>query len=126
MSCSSENAKSTVDAPNATVAGPGRRSGARPGVRPGRRSSARPGLRPGRRWGARPGVRPVAGPAPPGARAGGSSRPGQAEHPLGDDVAQDLRGAGLDGVPAAAQLLVLPVAAPEAALAVELRVRAEQ
>src|SRR5512133_2578341 len=39
-----------------------------------------------------------------------SARPRQAEHALGDDVAQDLARPGFDRVAAAAQLLVAPVA----------------
>src|SRR3954447_13957246 len=45
---------------------------------------------------------------------------GQADDALGDDVAKDLRRTGLDRVAAAAQLLVLPVAVPDRAVAVEL------
>ena len=55
-----------------------------------------------------------------------SARPRQAEHALGDDVAQDLRRAGLDRVAAAAELHVLPVAAVGCVLGEELRVGAEQ
>src|SRR6186997_910998 len=53
-----------------------------------------------------------------------SSRPREAEHALGNDVAEHLGGARLDGVAAAAELLELPVAAR---LAVhQLRLRAVQ
>src|SRR4029079_19454380 len=55
----------------------------------------------------------------------GSAGVGEAEHSLGDDVAEDLRGARLDGVAAAAELLVLPVAAVRRVLLAECAVRAE-
>src|SRR5690349_9620126 len=45
-----------------------------------------------------------------------SSASRQPEHALGDDVAEDLGGSGLDRVAAAAQLLVVPPAVVEDAL----------
>src|SRR5690242_21536856 len=54
-----------------------------------------------------------------------SAAPGHPQDPLGDDVAEDLAGAGLDRVPARAQLLVLPVTLGVAAAVGELRARAE-
>src|SRR6266508_2385638 len=67
-------------------------------------------------------VRPTRGSGPPRS----SAAAGQAEDALGDDVAQHLGGAGLDGVAPAAEMLVLPVAAPGAVGPVELGRRPEQ
>src|SRR5207253_9284811 len=72
---------------------------------------SRPAPRRAPRGTARRGTTAPARAAPP-ARASGrspSAAPRQPEHALGDDVAEDLRGAGLDRVAAAAELLVVPV-----------------
>src|SRR4051812_20669900 len=53
------------------------------------------------------------------------SAPRKPEHAFGDDVAEHLGGPGLDRVAATPQLLVLPVAAPNALGPVQLRTRPE-
>src|SRR5262249_5553181 len=104
-----------------------------PAAAPPRRSRARPRRR---RASPAPRARPTGRPAPPSSGRAGTGRratpalaasaragprsaqsplaaPREAEDALGDDVAEHLGGAGLDRVPAAAKLLMVPPAVVE-------------